>query len=297
MKSYIKLCVITSIFLALLVASADDVDISDNEAVYNHMQGSWVGYSHDGIGEFQFNHYRVDIIGNKFSGWIVGARTSDQPTWDYTSDVQGTWELSEVLTYTNSDSRYRNIYFTEENRSEMLKARTLQNMIVFDKGLYVVGWGEMKKISKGIEMSDDTQSGQLKDQIDAKDNINAQDELVDNLIYDHTGASMDASNLPQDNAVYLWMPQDGVFNEGGGRVDFGGELKKFVKVRIIDSEFHFYTGSSLKDLAEAEYYSVFSSGDININDEGFIYDKSSDELNASFGGASSQYYYTLKRMK
>ena len=134
------------IFVFLIAALASSsADINDKDAVIKDMQGTWIGNSHDGIGEFQYVHYKVEISGNNFKGWIEVGRTSDEPNWNSTPDVKGTWTLSEVLTYTNSSSRYRNIYFEEDNSENLLKARTLQNMIVYDGGLYVVGWAPMTK--------------------------------------------------------------------------------------------------------------------------------------------------------
>ncbi len=133
-----------SLFIIAAVGSSS-ADINDKDAVVKDMQGAWIGNSHDGIGEFQYIHYKVEIFDNNFKGWIEVGRTSDEPSWNSTPDVTGTWSLSEVLTYTNSSSRYRNIYFEQDNSSTLLKARTLQNMIVYDGGLYVVGWAPMSK--------------------------------------------------------------------------------------------------------------------------------------------------------
>lgn len=136
--------IVLSIFIIVAIASSS-TDINDKDAIIKDMQGTWVGNSHDGIGEFQYVHYKVEISGSNFKGWIEVGRTSDEPNWNSTPDVKGTWSLSEVLTYTNSSSRYRNIYFVEDNDNNLLKARTLQNMIVYDGGLYVVGWAPMSK--------------------------------------------------------------------------------------------------------------------------------------------------------
>lgn len=141
-----------SVVLVLLIIypignarSLANVDIANEQAVVKDMQGTWVGNSHDGIGEFQYIHYKVEISGNNFRGWIDVGRTSDEPSWKSIPDVKGTWSLSEVLTYTNSSGRYRNIYFEEDNSNNLLSARTLQKMIVYDGGLYVVGWASMSK--------------------------------------------------------------------------------------------------------------------------------------------------------
>lgn len=149
MKSKSLKCIVSflviSFFLIIAFGSLSSADINDKNAVIEDMQGTWVGNSHDGIGEFQYVHYKVVISGDKFKGWIKVARTSDEPEWDSNPDVTGDWSLSEVLTFTNMDSRYRNIYFNEDNSENLLKARTLQNSIIYDGGLYVAGWGNMSK--------------------------------------------------------------------------------------------------------------------------------------------------------
>lgn len=121
------------------------VDINNEQSVIKDMQGTWIGNSHDGIGEFQYVHYKVEISGEKFKGWIEVTRTSDEPNWKNNPDVAGDWSLSEVLTFKNADSRYRNIYFKEDDSANSLKARTLQNYIIYNGGLYVVDWGQMSK--------------------------------------------------------------------------------------------------------------------------------------------------------
>jgi hypothetical protein len=145
MKKVSRISIIAIITIITLISSCVNVDINDENAVIKDMQGTWVGNSHDGIGEFQYIHYKVVITGNKFKGWIEVARTSDEPKWINNPDVSGEWSLSEVLTFTNMDSRYRNIYFKEDNTDNLLKARTLQNSIIYDGGLYVAGWGTMSK--------------------------------------------------------------------------------------------------------------------------------------------------------
>ncbi len=132
-------------FFLILALGSSSVDINDKDAVIKDTQGTWIGNSHDGIGEFQYVHYKVEISGNNFKGWIEVGRTNDEPNWNSTPDVKGTCSLGEVLTYTNSSSRYRNIYFEEDDSKNLLMARTLQNMIVYDGGLYVVGWAPMTK--------------------------------------------------------------------------------------------------------------------------------------------------------
>lgn len=138
---------LTIVIFIIAAVGSSSVDIYDEEAVKEDMQGTWIGNSHDGIGEFQYMHYKVEFNGNKFKGWIQAARTDREPSWETKPDVVGTWSLSEVLTFTNSASNYRNIYFSEDD-GNLLTARTLQQMIIWDNGLYVAGWAHMSQKSK-----------------------------------------------------------------------------------------------------------------------------------------------------
>ena len=125
--------------------SFKSVDLNNVTEVKEDMQGTWIGNSHDGIGEFQYIHYKVEVSGNYFKGWMEVARTSDEPQWSSKPDVSGDYNLSEVLAYTNTTNRYRNIYFKEDDRNDLLSARSLTRTIVYDGGLYVASWGRMRK--------------------------------------------------------------------------------------------------------------------------------------------------------
>lgn len=140
--------IITCFFLFLAIGSG--VDVNDEKAVIKDMQGTWIGNSHDGIDAYQFNHYKIEISGNNFKGWLKPAYTNDEPSWSSEPDETGTFSLSPVQGYTNSTSKYRNINFNKVGGGygdNSLMARTFTNMIIYDDGggLYVVGWGEMSK--------------------------------------------------------------------------------------------------------------------------------------------------------
>ncbi len=134
---------ISLIFLFLAIGSG--VDIKDEAAVIKDMQGTWVGHDHEaGV----YTHYKLQISGNKFKGWIQTAYTDDEPAWSNQSSETGTFTLSPVQGYTNSSGNYRNINFYKEGGGfgdNSLAARTFTNMIIYDGGLYVVGWGNMSK--------------------------------------------------------------------------------------------------------------------------------------------------------
>ena len=146
-KTRIFLSTLIIIISLLLAVGSSSVDIFNEDAVIQDMQGTWVGHSHNGLGEFQYMHYKVKFDGEKFYGWIQSARTDREPGWNSKPDVTGTWSLSDVLTFTNSSSKYRNINI-ENDDENLLEARTLQKMIIWDNGLYVAAWGPMTQKSK-----------------------------------------------------------------------------------------------------------------------------------------------------
>jgi hypothetical protein len=123
--------------------SFSKIDISDEQAVLKDMQGTWVGYDHEaGV----YTHYKLYISGENFRGWISSGYTDDEPSWSSIPDVTGTFSLSPVQGYSNASGKYRNINF-DDNDGNLLEARSLQNMIIYDdgQGLYVVGWASMSK--------------------------------------------------------------------------------------------------------------------------------------------------------
>jgi hypothetical protein len=133
------------IFLTFLFLCSCKPDIRDDKAVTENMQGTWVGYDHDnGI----YTHYKLQISGNKFKGWLKTANTDDEPTWSDQPDETGTFTLSPVQGYTNLSGKYRNINFYKEGGGfgdNSLIAQTFTEMIIFDdgSGLYVSRWAAM----------------------------------------------------------------------------------------------------------------------------------------------------------
>lgn len=145
LKSKIVRFVLFIGFIAIIVqvCSFFAVDISDEKAVLKDMQGTWVGYDHE---SGNYTHYKLYISGGNFRGWIKSSYTEDEPSWSSKPDVTGTFSLSPVQGYSNASGKYRNINFDDDD-GNLLLARTLQNMIIYDdgQGLYVVGWASMNK--------------------------------------------------------------------------------------------------------------------------------------------------------
>jgi hypothetical protein len=133
------------VFFTILLLNSCVTDIRDDKAVIKSMQGSWVGYDHDnGI----YTHYKLQISGNKFKGWLRTATTDDEPTWSDLPNETGTFTLSPVQGYTNLSGKYRNINFYKEGggfADNSLIAQTFTEMIIFDDGdgLYVSRWAAM----------------------------------------------------------------------------------------------------------------------------------------------------------
>lgn len=141
----------TSIILIVIVlyfiGSIFKVDINDEQAVIKDMQGTWVGYDHEGG---IYTHYKLQISGNDFKGWLQTAYTNSEPNWSSQPDETGTFTLSPVQGYTNTSGNYRNINFYKNGGgygNNSLTARAFTNMIIYDDGggLYVVGWASMSK--------------------------------------------------------------------------------------------------------------------------------------------------------
>ncbi len=139
--------VLVVIVFAILAIGSETVDIKDEAAVLEDMQGTWVGYDHAvGI----YTHYKINISDKTFKGWMQTSNTSSEPSWSSKPDETGTFKLSPVQGYTNTSGNYRNINFSKSGGgygNNSLTARALTNMIIYDEvsGLYVVGWASMSK--------------------------------------------------------------------------------------------------------------------------------------------------------
>ncbi len=139
--------IIAIVVILAIIGSFLKVDIKDEKAVIKDMQGTWVGYDHEsGI----YTHYKLQISGTNFRGWLQTGYTDDEPSWNSQPDETGTFSLSPVQGYTNASGKYRNINFTKEGGGygdNSLTARAFTNMIIYDDGggLYVVGWASMNK--------------------------------------------------------------------------------------------------------------------------------------------------------
>lgn len=133
--------------ILVVIGSFLKTDIEDEQAVIKDMQGTWVGYDHEGG---VYTHYKLQISGTNFKGWLQTAYTNDEPSWNSQYEETGTFTLSPVQGYTNTSNKYRNINFYKEGGgygNNSLIARAFTNMIIYDEGggLYVVGWASMDK--------------------------------------------------------------------------------------------------------------------------------------------------------
>ena len=150
MKNLSKILVtifISGMLLGIANGCFTPIDIGNEETVIKDMQGTWVGNDHEGG---IYTHYKLEISGNNFRGWLTGGYTDDEPSWAEQPNETGTFSLSPVQGYTNASGKYRNINFTKAGGGfgdNSLTARAFTNMIIYDDGggLYVVGWGNMNK--------------------------------------------------------------------------------------------------------------------------------------------------------
>lgn len=138
--------VVVAIFF-ILIAFGSGVDINDENAVIEDMQGTWGGNDHEGG---VYTHYKLIISGTNFKGWMKSTYTDAEPDWSSQPDETGTFTLSPVQGYTNATGNYRNINFSMIGGgygNNSLTARAFTNMIIYDEssGLYVAGWGRMSK--------------------------------------------------------------------------------------------------------------------------------------------------------
>jgi hypothetical protein len=133
--------------LALLCSAASVVDISDEQAVINDIQGVWVGYEHlSGA----YRHVKLKFADDGYEGWIEISEAAAEPEWAEQPGETGLFSLSSVLSYTQGTGKFRMIRFTILGSccgDNSLTAYTLSRIITYDDklGLYVAGQQVMRK--------------------------------------------------------------------------------------------------------------------------------------------------------
>jgi hypothetical protein len=135
------------VVLAVVLFSCSGIDINDDLAVLQDIQGTWIGY--EKTGDF-YRHVKLYISDNTFNGWLQTTESAEEPTWTVLPNENGTFSLSAVLNNTGDSKKYRKFNFFIRGRccgDNSLTARTLSGIIAYEegKGMRVFGGESLVK--------------------------------------------------------------------------------------------------------------------------------------------------------
>jgi hypothetical protein len=135
------------IAFAAVFFSCSGIDINDDLAVLQDVQGTWIGYEKTGD---IYRHVKLYISDNTFNGWLQTTDSGEEPSWTVLPNENGTFSLSSVLVKADSSGKYRKFNFFINGRccgDNSLTAKTLSGIITYEegKGLQVDGGMSMAK--------------------------------------------------------------------------------------------------------------------------------------------------------
>jgi hypothetical protein len=133
--------------LTAVLFSCSGVDINDDLAVLQDIQGTWIGYEKTGD---IYRHVKLYISDNTFNGWLQTTESGEEPAWTVLPSENGTFSLSGVLDNAKGSGKCRKLSFAIQGRccgDNSLTARTLSRIITYEdgKGLQVEGSLSMAK--------------------------------------------------------------------------------------------------------------------------------------------------------
>lgn len=133
------------ILLCAVFTSFSGVDINDEQAVFNDIQGTWTGCEYSGT---FYRHIKISISDNSYDGWLQVSDTRDEPEWTVLPGEKGTISLSSVLESADA-GKYRRFKFQIQGccGDNSYTAKTLSDLINYMEGagLYVAGKTAMTK--------------------------------------------------------------------------------------------------------------------------------------------------------
>jgi hypothetical protein len=135
------------IALAAVFFSCSEIDINDDLAVLQDIQGTWIGYEKTGD---MYRHVKLYISDNAFNGWLQTSESREEPAWTVLPNENGTFSLSGVLDNAKGSGKCRKFNFFIRGRccgDNSLTATTLSRIITYEegKGLQVDGSLSMAK--------------------------------------------------------------------------------------------------------------------------------------------------------
>ena len=122
-----------------LFTSCSGVDIGDEQAVMDDLQGTWIGLEQT---KNFYRHIKLNISGNTYHGWIQYSDSAEEPDWTPLPAESGTFSLSSVMANTDIAPKFRRLSFSIPKAccgDNSVTAKTLSQTITYqeDKGLFV----------------------------------------------------------------------------------------------------------------------------------------------------------------
>jgi len=133
------------LFLVVLFASCSTVDINNEKAIANDIQGTWTGYGKSGN---LYTHIKLSILNDTFSGWVQTTESETTPAWAVLPNETGTYTLNSVQDDSGNSPKLRKLTFTVAGRccgDKSLTVEALQKLVCYidGKGLSLEGSNKM----------------------------------------------------------------------------------------------------------------------------------------------------------
>jgi hypothetical protein len=131
------------IFLVVLFASCSSIDITNEQAIVNDIQGTWTGFEKNGN---LYTHIKLNVLHDSFDGWVQTTESETTPEWAVLPNETGTYTLNSIQDDPGSAAKLRKFTFTVAGRccgDKSLTVEALQKLVC-----YVDGKGLSLEINK-----------------------------------------------------------------------------------------------------------------------------------------------------
>jgi hypothetical protein len=133
--------------LLTMISSCSSIDINNEQAIINDIQGTWTGLVKSGN---LYTHIKLNVMHDSFDGWVQTTESEATPVWSILPNESGTYTLNSVQDDNASSALVRKLTFSVAGRccgDKSLAVETLQKMVCYvDKqGLSVSGNQKMIK--------------------------------------------------------------------------------------------------------------------------------------------------------
>jgi hypothetical protein len=136
------------IFLVVLFASCSSIDINNEKAIIDEIQGTWTGFAQNGN---LFTHIKLNILHDSFNGWVQTTESETIPEWAVLPNETGTYTLNSVQDNGENSAKLRKLTFTVAGRccgDKSLTVEELQKLVSYVDGQGLSLAGSRKMVRK-----------------------------------------------------------------------------------------------------------------------------------------------------